>query len=95
MVTQHATTTERAWTITHEQLKTGQGIICPTTGEAFRPLSYQLQQAGSHTFAWIWCCLCDTHRRGRADPAFDPLRMQTHGYLIVDDAETATEGAPL
>lgn len=71
-----------ALTITRQQLESGQGIICSTTGQAFAPLSYQIVRAGARAFAWIYCSSCDTHRRTRPDPEFDPLQPQSHCYAI-------------
>lgn len=70
------------WNITTEDIEQGR-CVCPTTGQVYQPLSYKTERVGTHTFAWIYCSLCDTRRRTRGDVDFDPLFPQAHAYELV------------
>ena len=47
-------------------------LLCPTTGQTFRPHTYRRQQVEQYAFLWAWCPLCDSSHRTAADPGFDP-----------------------
>ena len=69
---------ERAWLVTKDATR----YQCPTTREWFTPLSIQTQEIGDEQFVWVYCSLCDTHCRTRADAAFEPLEPQPHAYTV-------------
>ena len=55
-------------------------LLCPTTGQAFRPHTYRRQQVEQYVFLWAWCPLCDSSHRTAADPGFDAGSPQVHCF---------------
>lgn len=71
-----------SYQLTLEDVQAGR-CVCATTGHPFRPLAYTTQACGAHTFIWVYCSICDTQRRTRADADFDPLTPQAHAYELI------------
>lgn len=66
-------------------------VICPTTGHAFAPRRYKVQQVKHRTFIWIWCSECDCFHRASTDPLYDPQQPQPHCFELSSNEDLCPE----
>ena len=64
------------------QSERGVQARCPTTGESYITNRVQFTRVNNQRAVWCSCRHCDTERRVRSDPQFNPSQPQRHLYIL-------------